>query len=313
MRPTAFSHLDCKGRALSLYDRDMKLLMQPRRTNSTFFIPGTKRVVDYLAVPTSSMRTVEDKGSFAGVLVGDSFGASFTGVLGAMGTQIGKPFLVASHYNCGPFFDDLSFKLEKNDNARAQVCKRQLRGSMLQLIRASKAPVVFLAANWPLHSHVLSQGKGLPRQTSRLEESISKLRKMGKKIIIIGMVPGAHYSIEYCIFARGPLAFLKKCPAATRFKTPLVGSKEQQRRMASRLKTRNDIADLLTSSPLLAAGRREKWLSLVDPFESLCDEGTGECKVFYNGDPLYSDDHHLTRNGSLLLERDFRRAYNEVY
>lgn len=183
---------------------------------------------------------------------------------------------------------------------------------MLELIRASKAPVVFLVANWPVVEQVRTRGKGLVLESSRFEETILKVRKMGKKIVIIGMIPDSHYHVEDCISARGALAFMKKCPATTRYKLPLEGSEFEKKRIRGRLHMRDVFADMMTNSTLISAGRKAKWLSFVDPYKSLCDEGTGECKVFHKGDPIYSDDHHLTREGSLLLQNEFRKALRDL-
>jgi peptidoglycan/LPS O-acetylase OafA/YrhL len=301
------------------YLREYTKLYSPKREQ----LPGSKATVEFGTIPVSTQSSVAAGDDFEAVVVGDSFCAPLAGVFNEIAKQDNKTYVMMSHHSCASFFDkeSLDVTLVHGPNfARVKKCKAELRPEMLGLIRATKSKIVVLSSNWLATRQMIRANResaptsknefsssGLRK--SQLEETIDILNNLGRKVIMVGMVPGAHFNVRACLAASGPLAEFKKCPEVTRFKAPFVGTAEAQDKMKRRAVIRNTISAIFQQTNMQKA-RQERNLVLIDPYEALCDDRTGECLTSRNGEPYYSDDMHLTISGAMLLKERIQQGIN---
>jgi peptidoglycan/LPS O-acetylase OafA/YrhL len=318
-------NLRTRAHSHTVYLREVKNLYKP----SLKILPGTDRKIEYGILPNSTTKSVEGQDSFDALVVGDSFAAPFAGAFDAIAKEQNKTFVLTSHYSCAPFFDKVSMDPTVKDyanpsnNPRAKLCKESLRKDMFDLIKATKANVVVLTGNWlatsqmwragyeSVNMYPTSKRKKKLRQ-SQLEESIWRLHKLNRKLVVVGMIPGAHFNVRACMTATGPLAGFKKCPETSRFKEPLQGTDYLQRQMRNRVSIRNVFNALMSNSNMLVKAQKEKWLVYVDPYDVLCNDVKGDCIVARGGEPYYSDEYHLTGNGTVLLKETISSAISSL-
>jgi peptidoglycan/LPS O-acetylase OafA/YrhL len=287
-------------------------------------LPGTNATAIFGAIPTTTTKSVNSRDEFDAVLIGDSFCAPLAGVFNDIAMQSNKSFLMISHHSCAAFFDKKSLDATVIDGpnaARMTLCKAELRPEMLELVRVAKSKVVVISSNWFATSQMwlASRDRVLDDDSansdifneSQLEETVKILNDMGRKVIVIGVVPGSHFNVRACLAASGPLAGLKKCPEVTRFKIPFMGTAEQQDRMERRAVIRDTMRRIF-EKPRMIKLREEKQILLIDPYEVMCNDETGECLTSHGGEPYYSDDIHLTANATMLFRERIRTALDFV-
>lgn len=302
----------------TFYAQELKDIYKP----TLRMIPGTSAKLTYGIVSQNANLSVIGGDRFDGILVGDSFAAPFTGALDSIAKEESQSFVVSSHFSCSPFFDkdsmDPAIKDYPKNSKRGQECKDNIRKRNLDLIRATKTDTVILAGNWLATSqmwkvvHSKEKKKDTMKYPSQIEKTVALLHSMGKKVVVIGMVPGSHYNPRACLSSSGLLAFLKECPPMTRYAEPVLGSEEMQLKIRNRNTIRQAFNDLLAESPIFKSGIADHWLSFVDPFNSLCDSETGECSTIHDGNLVYYDDHHLSANGTRIMKDDLRSAWKAV-
>jgi peptidoglycan/LPS O-acetylase OafA/YrhL len=287
-------------------------------------LPGSKVTAVYGVIPTTTTKRVAAGDDFDAVVVGDSFCAPLAGVFSSVAETRNKTFLMISHHSCASFFDKKSLdtsSMESPNHGREFECKTDLRPQMLELIRVAKSKVVVLSSNWFATSQMWTakrnsvrdedQGDGRALETSQLEETIEILNNMGRKVILLGMVPGSHFNVRACMAASGPLSGLKKCPEVSRFKAPLMGTDETRKRMERRAQIRDTIRRVL-DKPAMKVAHQEKKVLLIDPYDVMCNDRTGECLTARSGEPYYSDDMHLTANGTMLFKERIEQALRSL-
>lgn len=314
-RSRAFSH--------TVYLQEAKDLYSPSERP----IPGTERSLEYGVVPNATAKSVAAGDTFDGIVVGDSFAAPFAGAFDEIAKRRGEAFVISSHYSCAPFFDAVSMDESVKDyanpstNPRGKLCKQVIRKDVLGLIKAVDAKIVVLTGNWLATSQMWKAGyesintnprRKMSLKPSQLEQTVAKLHSLGRKVLVIGVVPGAHYNVRACMTATGPLAYTKKCPERSRFREPFQGTDYLRRQMQNRVKLRTTFNVLMRTSDLLRQGLSGKWLAYVDPYETMCDDARGDCIVARNGQPFYSDEYHLTANGTTLLTDAVAAAINSL-
>lgn len=312
-----------RAQSQTVYLQEVKDLYKP----SMKPIPGTGREMEYGMVPNCTVKSVESADHFDGLVVGDSFAAPFAGAFDALAREQNKTFVITSHFSCAPFFDNVSMDASITDyaspgnNPRGKRCKQSIRQDILNLIDVAKSDLVVLTGNWLATSQMWKAGydsvnmnpeKEKKLTQSQLEATIWKLHTMKRKIVVIGMVPGAHFNVRACMTATGPLAGLKQCPETSRFKEPFQGTDYLQKQMKNRVKIRTVFNALMSNSSMLVKGQQQKWLTYIDPYDVMCDERKGNCVVARHGEPFYSDEYHLTSNGTVLLKDAIAKAIESL-
>jgi peptidoglycan/LPS O-acetylase OafA/YrhL len=300
------------------YVKEYTRMYEPTRKR----LPGTNATALYGTLPVSSRKTIQSNDKFDAIAVGDSFCAPFAGLLDRIARSDDKTFLMMSHHSCASFFDKHSIGISKpSTSPRTKLCQAELRPEMLGLIRAARSKIVILSSNWLATSQIwdnsLDNVSRVQNSSSRfyaksqLEETIDVLYDMGRKVIVVGMIPGSHFNIRACLAAAsGPLSE-KLCPEVTRFKKPFLKTALNPRRMEQRTMIRDNIRKIF-QKPSMTQAQEEGRVYLIDPYEVLCDENTGECLTGRGGEPYYSDDMHLTANATLLFAKHFREAFKSL-
>lgn len=308
----------------TVYAKELNDLYNPTLN----IIPGTNTELTYGIVPQSANLSVSRGDTFDGIIVGDSFAAPFAGAMDSIAKENGKSFVVTSHFSCAPFFDNTSMDPTIRDypknSKRGKECKESIRQRVLDLIKGTKTKTVFLAGNWLATSqmwravHTRDEQKGTSDDAgkdvkpSQIEETVSLLHDLGKKVVLIGMIPGVHYNSRACLSSSGLFAFLKNCPSRTRYEEPVSGADDMKTKIRGRNTIRSTFEELFKQSEVFKKGTSERWLSFVDPFKSLCDADRGDCAAIHEGELVYSDDHHLSANGTRILKDDLYSAWKFV-
>jgi peptidoglycan/LPS O-acetylase OafA/YrhL len=284
-----------------------------------------RRRANFGYVPRHTAKRVSSGDRFDALVIGDSFAAPLAGAFHELASERNMTFVLTSRNSCTPFLDAASMDPGIRDypnptnNPAAHTCKATVRREMLDLAKTANAPTVFLIGDWAstaqmgravrdrasLHGDRRSQeANGRPAALSPLEETVAVLVGMKKRVVVIGMVPGAHFNVRACFAATGPLAFMKRCPA----RTSLKRLDEGNMRMRRRLLVRRAISSLMLKSPVLRAAQVDGRLAYIDPFLSFCNDEAGVCQTAGSTGVYYYDDSHLTKNGSLLLKSDIGRS-----
>lgn len=263
-----------------------------------------------LPVDSSSFKKID------WVLLGDSFaGQMAKGVLNDMAEKSQKSFLFGGAAYCAPFLDATSLNPNIRERNNYKQCKTAHRRTFLQNINSIETKVVFLVGNWHMYPQMWSSGNSFLGSTdfevnlARLENTVQVVRNLGRKVVLIGQVPGAHYHPPNCMKSSGRLAFLKKCPTRSRIVEPLPGkfSETIKRRRA----VRAAMNEAMKSSAVFKEGIANNWFAYVDPYLSLCDGKS--CAVIVKGESLYNDEHHLTENATKLLTKDMTAAFESLH
>lgn len=122
----------------------------------------------------------------------------------------------------------------------------------------------------------INQGKIFEQSLIR---TIKKIQSSGKKLILFYDVPSLPFHLEQCL----PRPFKKRQIDCT-FSTEIE-------------KTRNDYKHAFE-----VALKQKNNIEVFDLEKSICD--VQKCSIYKNGIFLYSDDHHLSTQGSILLIKE---------
>jgi peptidoglycan/LPS O-acetylase OafA/YrhL len=271
-------------------------------------------------IPKNTAKRVFRGDSFAALVVGDSFAAPLAGVFSEIAQEQKAEFVLMSRPSCTPFLDDTSLNPAVQDydnpsnNPRVHECKGIVRHEMLELIKVTNTRTVLLIGNWAntmqmkraMRDSVTSEGESATtgRVVSQLELTILKLLSLQKHVVILGVVPGAHYNVRACYAATGPLSFLKVCPRETSLDRLDDGNEKTRHR----LRVRQTMTYLMKQSLELRKAHDTGRLVYLDPYLSLCQFTTGTCQIANRSEPYYYDDAHLALNGSMLLKHDISQA-----
>jgi peptidoglycan/LPS O-acetylase OafA/YrhL len=299
------------ARRSSYYRQEYTELLLPTRQT----LPGSNRTALFGAIPVSNEKGITAGDIIDAVVVGDSFCAPLAGVFDSIARQDNKTFLMMTHHSCAPFFDTLALDATKVDGpkrARFTLCKSELRPDMLALIRSAHSKVVVLSFNiFGVREMWRAVGDRKSPKKSQLEETIEILINMGRKVIVMGLVPAPHFDVRACLAASGPLSRFKRCPDVTRFKAPFMGTTEMQNK-AVRMAGMRDMVKVIFRRPGMAKARAENKIMLIDPYDAMCNEQTGECVTSHNGEPYYTDLNHITSNASMLFKPLIRKALQQL-
>jgi peptidoglycan/LPS O-acetylase OafA/YrhL len=279
-------------------------------------LPGFNKPLSFGIVPALSSKRVETGDGFAAVVVGDSFCRPLAAVFNSIGSQDNKTFAMMSHSACASVFDKVSLDVKQIPMPLRHTtpCVANSRPEMLELIRAVNSKIVVLSSMWRWDMTKMPRKEKADDGTlpkSRLEETIEVLNNMGRQVIVMGEVPGSYFNVRACLAASGPLSRFKKCPERIRFKDPFMKHDVGARVMKGRAILREHILTTFQQPSMLRA-QAEKKVILVDPFDTLCNEESGECMTSLNGEPYYHDTHHLTAHGAMLLKESVRNAFDQL-
>lgn len=288
-------------------------------------IPNSKYSLEFGAMPLESAGNISQGAQFDAAVIGDSFAAPLAGAFDWIARHHNMSFIMTSRPSCAPLVDPVSTDPtirdfpNPNNNPGAELCKGTTRPAMFALMKAVNAPIIFLAGNWRATNQMWAAKRALdntdnaPRTTenaTQFEQSIRRVLSLDKTVVVFGSAPGAHYNVRSCLASAGPLSWLKHCPAISRFKEPLAGKGKLRDNMGERAQLRSTLEDLLNGT-LLQDARKSGRLLYIDPYQSFCNVESGDCANHLQGEPMYSDEFHLTRNASMLLKDDIYRVLRQ--
>jgi SGNH domain (fused to AT3 domains) len=225
---------------------------------------GLNASITYGTIPSEHNRTYAD-GRFNAVVVGDSFAGPMVGVLNEIAHGFNMSFLLSSNPTCAPFFDEQSFNVSTPfDNPplphgkRSWDCKMKVRPAMRELVARSDSPVVILNGNWVGTSQIW---RAFKFNDTSLENTIDIIiDTLGRKVIVIGMVPGSLYNVPLCMIQEGK----DRCPHTTpikRLKSP-PHTEESGKKQASR----NYMRKVLTQIMKNVMEKRPGLVEYIDPY-----------------------------------------------
>lgn len=139
-------------------------------------------------------------------------------------------------------------------------------------------------------------------KSNALLETAEYIRGLGKRVVFLGVVPGAHYDVLECMRTSGPLSALRVCPSESPIQGALRGTQRERTRMITRAKFREAFKRFFRSKELKDLGG----VDFIDPAKVLC-KTPSKCMVAKDGKPLYSDAIHLTGNATRLLRPQIER------
>lgn len=194
------------------------------------------------------------------ILLGDSNGAHYVGVMGAIAREEGFSFRNATLSSCAPLVGDKDKYGNKADLASCNAYRR------VALREARKYDYVVLGAQWSSHSRKPGFKKDLAR-------TVRALAKDGRKVVLLGMVPR---------FPR----YDKACELR-RLRLPAIDCAEQARTGGRIDKSINRF--------LRGIARRDPDVYYMDVEAVLC---TPACSPYLSGQPVYYNAGHLSMTGS---------------
>ncbi len=230
-------------------------------------------------------------GSF--LLWGDSHAGALLPGIDAAARALGRSGRFAGRSACPPLAD------VDGPRAFAGDCRDFNDAVLAQVLTDPAVRTVVLAARWAIWAEGTRYGQetgpGLPLTDDDnpvdqaggnrgvfargVTRSVEQLRAAGKEVVIIGPVPEAGHDVPITL-AKARLG----TPDATFSAAPTMAAFEERQGFV-----------LETLIPLAArTGARIVW-----PHEVLC--GGNRCAVEVDGQPLYSDDDHLTASAALDL------------
>lgn len=272
-------------------------------------VRGTRMMPIYGLLPEGTEGGVNEN-EVTGVVIGDSFASPLAGVFNDIATDRGIKFTMTSIPSCAAFFDKVSMNHKIEDwpkgltgNKQVVDCKQYRRKEMLALAKKSKAKVVFFAANW-LASRQLWTAVNSGGADDPVSETMHALKKTGKKIVIFGVFPGAHFNVRECMAGETNIA-PDQCPRESRILPPYDGEESEQKKMGSRLKARQELSRIMAKPDIAELG-----FEFIDPTQSMCPSA-GSCLVSLHGEPLYNDAMHLTANGGRLLRQEIDQVLDK--
>jgi hypothetical protein len=267
-------------------------------------LPGSKILATFGMLPSGTAATIND--TVAAVVVGDSFAGPLAGALNDIAVEHKLAFTMTSIPSCAAFFDKDSIDETKVDwpnvsptNTGPIECKRSHRMGMLELIKKSDTNLVVLAANWLASPQLYKSMRGVENPVL---DTVRVIRATGRNVVIIGVVPGAHYNVRSCLEASGPMSLFTRCAETSRVIPPFQGEAPLREKMEKRVAMRMGLARIVASEEMQQLGG----VGFVDPFNSLCPQ-KDFCMNIENEDPLYSDAMHLTAAGGRKLRSDIEK------
>lgn len=198
-------------------------------------------------------------------LWGDSNAGHYIGALKAIAEEDGYSFRYASLSTCPALFGTGGFGAPY---ARKR-CD-SFRESVRRYLSSARIDTVVLASQWAVHQKN-------PQFKAALGRTIQELKASGKKVVLIGQVPGF-------------VGYNKDC--ALRWARVSTARCEERQ---SRVSTGN--FQINKYMALLAV--RDASVGYVDIHDVLCRDGS--CSPYVNGVPVYFNPTHLSAAGSYLI------------
>lgn len=272
-------------------------------------LKGSSLKPQYGLLPVGTKGVMEDHKDIAALVVGDSFVAPLSGLFNDIALQRGVKFLMTSHPSCAAFFDKVSMDSSIHDwpkspgQEKGKVeCKGARRPEMLEMIKRSKAKMVFLAPNWVATPQIWQVKKmGEKEGLDPVTKTLVALSKTGKKIVLFGVIPGAHINVRACLAGDGTYAkklnWFRTCAKESNILPPFLGDEKEMTNMERRAETRELLAKVLAKKEVKALN-----IDFIDPKASMCN-ADGKCMISKNGKPLYVDAMHLTVFGGKLMRK----------
>ncbi|WP_438998617.1 acyltransferase family protein [Variovorax beijingensis] len=200
------------------------------------------------------------------LLVGDSNAAHYIGVLGEIGKAYGFAFRNVSLSSCPPVFE-LEHRYGKRRDPES--CRRYRQSINRE---ADPYGVVVMGAQWASHDRN-------PNFRKDFEATVDDLRRRGKQVVILGLVPRFQ-------------AYGVNCELR-RLRMPSLDCESRSRRNAH---VNDRINDYLRSLTAVDTG-----VSYLDVVPVLCPDG--RCAPYVDGLPVYYDPGHLSMTGSWEIGR----------
>lgn len=208
------------------------------------------------------------------LLWGDSNAAYYVGVLGELAKQYGFSFRNAIHSSCPPLLHDPQRFVSSRLKQGCELSNREI----VKII--GQYETVILAGSWNVH---LKENGSL--FTEEMQKSISELVQNGKRVILLGRVPGLK-------------SFDRKCGLKSlKFKDMNCSDRAIVPRGRVQ-KVNAKIESIATSSGAL----------YFDINDILCKDDS--CSGFLDGQLIYFDPGHLNMSGSILIGTHLRADEN---
>jgi hypothetical protein len=238
-------------------------------------------------------------------LWGDSHGNALIPGFGEEAAARGQSLVFFGHRGCFPLVD-----VRRVDDPRLP-CGRYAQ-EILQLIQDSpNISTVIIAARWPGPIYgpsialgpaengqrlaVIADVSQAPPRTveeierlfgDKLDQTIARLRAMGKAVVLVESIPEVGYDVPSTL-AR--LTMLKR-------ESDIIEPSFQ-----SFLSRNRGI------TPRIEKSAAEYGLTVIRPMDALCDHL--RCRVIVDGKPAYSDDDHLSIDGSRVVAKLFEPVF----
>lgn len=233
------------------------------------------------------------------VLWGDSHAEALRPTIDLAAKKVQVSGVFAGYASCGPMLD-----LGSRNVGQAVGC-REFNDQVLRYVSTHSVQTVILSARWVTKfdgSWRLPPGRsGFGRDDAddayvSLVQTALRLRSIGKRVVIVAQPVEAGFVVPRALFRYG------KAQDQLDELRPRPGSA-----LAARAANR-----------LALAAAKESGADFVDLNDALCSRG--ECKVFYAGEPLFYDEHHISSASAPRLAplfedllREKRRAAIEVH
>jgi SGNH domain (fused to AT3 domains) len=221
---------------------------------------------------------------------GDSFAMHL--VPGLKATDQGLGIIQATNSMCGPFFG-LAPIWATRGAEWSEGCLKFNQSVRAYLAATPSIRYVVLSSLFSQYlwgsDLILDTGKRVPDSSQLvikyLGETVSALQAMGKKVVIVAPPPAGNFDIGLCIERLKSGLWIWNAPKNCLISTDL--DHERYGKVISMLRDTSRIYDVHVI-----------WLS-----DYLCD--VKNCKVLYNGIPIYMDGAHLSYSGSETIFKGF--------
>jgi peptidoglycan/LPS O-acetylase OafA/YrhL len=197
------------------------------------------------------------------LLWGDSHGVELAWVLGQAMGQRGEALMQRTRGSCPPV---IGYDPPKEPN-----CAPFNQEVLERIARTPSIRTVYLAAFWESATY------RVPGMADRIGDTIARLRRLGRRVVLIGPVPGQPFNVPRHLAlaaARGDLADVRGGATAD---------------------YRRDVAWFDRALPAWHALGAES----LDPTRALIDGD--HLRIVADGSPLYFDSHHLSLAGARLV------------
>ncbi len=256
-----------------------------RRINS-----GFDEVCEYRNTPFLPRRECQSSDHAQIAIWGDSFAMHL--VPGLKATDPGLGIIQITRSVCGPFFGLAPVHVDRGVGWSEECLKFN---QSVRAYLAATPSIRYVVLSSPFGQYldgrdlILDTGKPVS-DTSQLVikylgETVSALRAMGKKVVIFAPPPAGDFNIGLCIERLKSGLWFWNAPRNCLISTDLYH--ERYGKVISMLTDTSRIYDVHVI-----------WLS-----DYLCD--VKNCKVLYNGIPIYRDDGHLSYSGSETIFKEF--------